>query len=266
MNRVWLFGLAAASALAQGRTDLFTQAPPAIDQALRARIAAFYQAHVDGKFREAEKLVAEDTKDFFYNANKPRYLSFAIEKIAYAEDFTRAKATVLCEMYVAVPGFLDKPLKVPTPSLWKLENGQWVWYIDQEALKTTPFGVMKPGPAPAAGSAPSTPPNVAAMDMKQMLAKIQQVKLDHTAVEIKSGESAQVAVSNHLPGSATLQLLVPKIDGLTAVLDRSSLNAGDKAVVTIRNEHSSGTPPPATITVRVEQTGQLLPIRVTFLP
>ena len=53
-----------------------TSAPPAeapspeVDQALRARIAEFYQDHVGGKFRQAEALVAEETKDYFYSASQ----------------------------------------------------------------------------------------------------------------------------------------------------------------------------------------------------
>ncbi len=31
----------------------------------------FYQYHVDSKFRKAEELVADDSKDGFYAANKP---------------------------------------------------------------------------------------------------------------------------------------------------------------------------------------------------
>ena len=42
--------------------------PPEVDQALRARISEFYQDHVDGKFRQAEALVAAETKDSFYGA------------------------------------------------------------------------------------------------------------------------------------------------------------------------------------------------------
>src|SRR5262252_4422911 len=102
----------AASCLAQSPADLFNRPPADVDKALRVRITEFYQDHVDGKFRQAEALVAEDTKDFFYSANKPKYLSFEIQRIDYSDGFTRAKATVLCEQYVLMPGFTDKPLKV----------------------------------------------------------------------------------------------------------------------------------------------------------
>src|SRR5579871_2216187 len=97
MFRLTTLTLIAAAACAQNPADLFNRAPADIDQALRARISEFYQYHVTGEYRKAEALVAEDTKDFFYDHNKPRYLSFQISKIKYNEDFTKAEATVLCE-------------------------------------------------------------------------------------------------------------------------------------------------------------------------
>src|SRR5260370_24279308 len=75
-----------------GQDSLFDKAPPDVDEALRARITGFYQAHVDKKFRQADQFVAEDTKDFYYESNKPAYLSFNIGKITYSENFTKAKA------------------------------------------------------------------------------------------------------------------------------------------------------------------------------
>src|ERR1700726_4555299 len=81
-----------ASALAQNPADLFSKAPPDVEEALRARISKFHQAHVDGKPRRAEEVVAEDSKDFFYDMKKPKALSFEIGKIEYSKDFTEAKA------------------------------------------------------------------------------------------------------------------------------------------------------------------------------
>ena len=110
MRTAFLSALGAVCLFGQAATDLFQKAPPAVDEALRARISKFFQAHIDGKFRQAEVLVAEDSKDFFYSANKPKYLGFEIKEIAYSENFTKAKATVVTQMIVMVPGFVGKPL------------------------------------------------------------------------------------------------------------------------------------------------------------
>src|SRR5579871_5582628 len=97
MLRFCLLAILPLALAAQDPAELFNKPPAAVDQALRARITEFFELHVKGDFRKAEALVAEDTKDFFYNGNKPRYLSFEISKIKYNEDFTKAEATVLCE-------------------------------------------------------------------------------------------------------------------------------------------------------------------------
>ena len=42
--------------------------PREVDPARSARIGEFYQEQVGGKFRQAEALVAAETKDYFYGA------------------------------------------------------------------------------------------------------------------------------------------------------------------------------------------------------
>src|SRR6266404_7983471 len=97
MHRLpFLFVVLLVAALdAQNTADLFNKPPAEVDQALRARITEFYEYHVKQQFRQAEALVADDSKDFFYSHNKPQYLSFEIVRIEYSKDFTLAKATML---------------------------------------------------------------------------------------------------------------------------------------------------------------------------
>jgi hypothetical protein len=45
-------------------------ASPEVDPARSARIGEFYQEQVGGKFRQAEALVAEETKDYFYSPSQ----------------------------------------------------------------------------------------------------------------------------------------------------------------------------------------------------
>src|ERR1035441_5836242 len=104
MHRFAWFALFTALAFGQSN-DPFQPKPPAeVDAALRARVQEFFDLHVKGQFRKAEELVAEDTKDFFYSGNKPKYLSFEISRIDYSANFTRAKVTVLCEQYILIAG------------------------------------------------------------------------------------------------------------------------------------------------------------------
>jgi len=108
-----------------------------------------------------EALVAEDTKDYFYNGSKPKYLAFEIKSISYSDGYTQAKAIILCEQYLPFPEFEGKPFKVPTPSTWKLVDGQWYWWVDPQQVSQTPFGRMKAGAgAPAAQLAMPKPEDV----------------------------------------------------------------------------------------------------------
>ena|ERR1035438_7815464 len=252
-----VFALFAALASAQAN-DPFKPKPPAdVDAALRARVQEFFDLHVKGEFRKAEGLVAEDTKDFFYSRNKPKYLSCDLSRIDYLENFTRANAVMVCEMYIMVPGFTDHPMKVPTPSAWKLENGKWCWWVDQDALRDTPWGRMTAGPFPTKGAAP--PPSLAALPTAESL--FRQIRLDKDSVHLKPGESAEVTISNGAPGLTSLTLLAP-LPGVEGKLDKSTLQAGGKAVLTLRAAKGAKS---GVLNVQVEQTMQLLPIQITIV-
>jgi hypothetical protein len=253
MLRLFALSLFSIVCLAQDPADLFNRPPANVDQALRTRISEFYQDHVEGKFRQAEALVAEETKEFFYSGNKPKYLSFEIRRIDYSEGYTRAKATVLCEQYVLMPGFADKPLKVPVPSLWKLVDGQWYWYVDPEALRQSPFGRMTPGAVGASN-------NIKIPTPEEMNFIFSQVKADKTGVTLKAGESDQVTISNGAQGQMSISILGAP-PGVDVKLDRMDLKSGEKAVLTFR---AGAGAKPGVLTVRVEQTNQVIPIQVSI--
>jgi len=252
MFHLSLFALFTAVLSAQEPSELFHKPPADVDQALRARIGEFYDLHVKGDFRRAEALVAEDTKDFFYNGNKPRYLSFEIAKIKYNDDFTQAQVTVMCEQYIHFPGFEGKPMKVPTPSTWKFENGKWCWYVDQERLRDTPFGRMTPGSTPAAAS---TAPLTAIPTLQQFYAMF---KADKESVTLPPGSTEKVTISNGSPGSMTVQLL-GTLPGIDAKLDQTQVKAGDRAVLTL---HAGEGAKSGTLQLRLDPVGKIIPIQV----
>ncbi len=230
--------------------------PPAqVEEALRARAQEFFQDFVDGNFRKGEALVAEDSKDIYYNAQKSKYLSYELKDIQYSDNFTRAKVTAICETQVAIPGFAGQVLKVPVGSNWKLENGQWYWYIDPEELHKTPFGVAHPAPGPRSVAPPAPP----AIPPDPGFA-LQKVKADKTTLELKPGVAAQVTFTNTAPGWMSISLLgrIPNVD---VKLDRVNLNAGEKAVMTVQAREGAR---PGTLTIQVEQTNEVIPIQVNI--
>jgi hypothetical protein len=259
MLRLILVAVFATSCFAQNAEDLFNKPPADVDQALRARINEFYGYHISGQPRKAEALVAEDTKDFYYSANKPAYTHCEIRNIQYSENFTKAKATMLCGMYVMVPGFTDKPLDVPLPSTWKIEDGKWVWYVSQEARHASGMGLqMKPGPPVYTGQ---SDPNTHALPQIPTTPDFlfSLVKVDKHEVELKRGESVEVNIANTSPGVMNLNV-EGKIAGVEATLDNSSPKGNEKAVLTIKaGEHAES----GTLQIMVNPIAQSIPIHVT---
>jgi hypothetical protein len=250
--------LAAAAGFAQDGANPFDRPPADVDKALRAHISEFFQCHITGEYRKAEALVAEDTKDLYYNGNKPKYYSFEILRIDYSENYTKAKATVLAEMLINAPGF-DRPHKFPIPSYWKMENGEWRWYVDQSQLLDTPFGRRKEtdlkglqGPIPSALNIPTT------IDFA-----MNKVKPDKSSVALKRGESAEVSFSNNATGFVGVALYTP-IPGLEVSPARVDVKPGGKASFTLKVAAGANvsTEAPASVTFKVEQTGELIPVEV----
>jgi hypothetical protein len=251
MVRISILAVFAGVLCAQNTENLFDKPPAGVDKALRSRITEFYEYHVKGEFRKAEALVADDTKEFFYSHNKPSYLSFEIGKIQYSDGYKRAKATVICEQYVMLPGFADKPMKVPTPSSWKLVKGKWYWYVDKNEIGNSPFGKMVPGAPSGRGGIPAVIPDSVDPFLKQ-------VKADKAAVTLKPGYSEKVTITNTAPGMMNISVF-GALPGVEAKLDRGSLSVSEKAVLTITAAEGAK---PGLLTVRVEQTGESIPIRV----
>jgi hypothetical protein len=255
MHRITLFVMLTAAAAAQDNP--FSKPAPDVDAALRARIKEFYDLHVKGEFRKADALVAEDTKDYYFNGRKPQYLSYEISRIDYFDNFTRAKAVIMCEMYLMMPGF-DKPMKMPTPSAWKLEDGKWYWYVDQKELRATPFGTMVPGPSLQPGQ--SGPPPAANLPNINMSADFlfKQVQVNKEELEIGAGDSTEVTVANTAPGTMDLVVFTAP-DGIDARLDKSSLASNQKTALKIKTSIDAKS---GVIQIRVDETGQIIPIQI----
>src|SRR5438105_839515 len=100
--------------------------PPEVDKALRERATAYLQYQVEGNFRKAYDLVAEESKDFYFAAEKSKILTFKINEITYADNFTKAAVQTTTTRLSAVAGH---PVELPSVAsdIWKLEDGKWVW-------------------------------------------------------------------------------------------------------------------------------------------
>ena len=237
-------------------------APAKVDKALRARVQEFYQTFVDGKPRLADRLVAEDSKDIFFTAAKPRYYGCEVFSIKYSENFTKAVVTMSCEEDVIMVGAGKQRLKAPQVSRWKLMRGKWYWHVDTETIEDTPFGPMK-RTARAGDSQPlALPKGPSPTEVTNM------VSVDKTEVRLSSTEASSdtVVVTNGMPGWIKLDLELPRdVPGFEAKVDKPDVQLGQKAAILFHYEPKGKLPKdPVTVNIVVQPTDKIIPVHVVF--
>lgn len=264
--------------LAQNLAELVTKAPPDIEEALRARVNKFYQLQMEGKYRAADEFVAEDSKDVYFGADKPRCRSFTLGGISYTDNFTRATVMAICDTEMMMPPVGMIPVKMPLQSRWKVINGEWYWYVEP-APRTSPLGGLfgapgsapsPPPAAPASGPAPlpGAPPGSPMMfPMAPVdVATVQNaVRADRKQVSFSAGKTAEerVVLTNSLPGAVELSLMPPKLPGFELALDKRTLTQSQSAMLTIHYQPSAeGKPESATVKVLVSPVNQEIPIQI----
>jgi hypothetical protein len=228
IDRRFLFPVVAATAWAQQPAP----APTAeAEAALRARVEEFFQLQVDKKYRPAEAMVADDTKDLYYSGNKFNIDSFSIQKIELLDDNTRAKVTIKAKVKRAVPSMGIVDFDTPAATLWKLEDGQWVYYVDQAAALETPFGRVEA----QNGNGSPTPATAMANKLASLSELRNLVKVDRNSVDLSlNGPAETVTVSNDLPGGVDLELRTDNMTGLSAELEKKHIDGGEKTVIRFR--------------------------------
>lgn len=252
--------LASLCAFAESPTDVFDKAPPKIDKALRERVSKFFQAHVDGKFRAAEEVVHEDSRENYYNSEKQRFISFEIGSIKYFDRFKRAEVVTLVEVDWRNARIGVIRVKPPMKTTWKMDGGKWYWYVVPRKEWDTPFGIMRPGADPKQPG----PVAIAIPDPKTLL---DQVNVNRTEIRLSSDKpsSDSIEFSNHMPGELTLRIEDHGIPGLDVKAERLTLKSGERSVVTFQYNPPDNTPKAGrTVKIYASPTSQVYPINLLF--
>ncbi len=270
----------AAGLFAQAPADLFHKAPPDVDNALRERVKAFYQCHIDGTYRKAEKFVAEESQEFFYQMQKQRYESCETLRINYSEDFKSATVTEVCKGVWNISGN-DMKVSMPMSTTWvQMENGEWFWRHVPPKQVPSPFGEMNyavgaGGSAPAAAATTgSAGVKVAGgisipQDMKaagEMLLK--QVAVDKSEITLSSYQKAEdkILITNNSGGLVKLTFdYEAVIPGFVAEFDKKELPAGEKAVLKLSIQPKDRVAKPTLFgRILAEPLMQQFPVKITF--
>jgi hypothetical protein len=215
------------------------QAAPAADeakQALIGRVQDYYRLMVDKKYRQAEAMVADESKEDYYNGKKPDIRGFDVMSVALGEGQTTATVTIKAKVRMLMPGAGAQIFDMPSPTYWKLENGQWCWYVPEEVKRSTPFGKLNT--AEGAGETRTLNEKGKAPEFNALLG---QVTIDKTAVSLSAEAPEQtIVIENGLPGPLTLRVdpHADVIKGLKVTVDKLNLGSGEKGTVVL---HWDGT-------------------------
>jgi hypothetical protein len=262
--------------LAQTPAEPAEKAPPAVDQALRARVEQYYHAFMEGKFKDAYLLVTEDSQNAFMEADKDQYKACETIKIRYEDKFTKATVVESCKTDWVWHG-IRTPTTFPITSNWKIVDGKWFWFYVRPKVMPFPFSPTGfiPIPSEAAMARDAAIPK----DMQKAARNIlSEIKLDKEAVNLLPDQTSQdvIHIHNGMPGEIQLQMDKLAIPGLKISLGKSKLEANEDTTLTFEYDLSSsdiacidcakkikGTP---FVALHVIPTGQIFNILITFGP
>ena len=208
---MYLASITVLTVLAMGQAP--RKAPPKVEEALRTRIGQFYTLFQQGKFRQAEAFVAEDSKDAFYGMTKSRHLGFDIRSMSFSADLKEVSVLVTLQMIMPMTG--SSPVPIPVASKWRIVKGEWYLYYPQYKpgdTVQTPFGPKKISADP---KRQSPLPNVEERLNLASLRGMYRV----SALELRFPSSApgritkEITVTNRSKGKLSLQRRTKKYQG-----------------------------------------------------
>lgn len=262
--------------LAQSPADQADKAPPAVDEALRARVNQYYQAFMAGKFKDAYSLVADDSQDAFLVADKDQYKACETINVRYSDNFTKATVLESCKTDWVWHG-VRTPTTFPITSTWKIADGKWFWFYVRPTQAPFPFSPT--GFIPVPSEEEMAKANAIPRDMqgaaKNILSKI---TLDKRSVHLLPDQTSHdvVQIHNGMPGEIKLEMDHLAIPGLKTTLGKSTLAANEDTTLTFEYNLDStdiacvdcakkikGTPFAA---LHVIPTGQIFNISIYFGP
>jgi hypothetical protein len=266
---VLVFGVLSPALFSQ-ETSVFRKAPPEVDAALRPRVEEFYNLNMAAKFREAEKLVCEDSKDAYYGMNKLRPESFEISGITYSDNFTRAYVLVTAKVRHPMFG-RDQVLLAPVSSMWALQKSQWCFQVPHPKSGTlpTPFGPMLAPKNPQGVQGAPAPGQPTVPDQKVASPEkiYEGVTVSPRTLRFEYGVGGEQTVQFHngLPGYVSLSISKPALPELEVVADKTDVPPRKSVALHVRYspgaEKLSGV---IRVTVRVEPLGEVFDLDIDF--
>ncbi len=211
------------------------QAPPGVEEALRARVDQFYTYFRDAKFRRAEGLVAEESKDTFYTMSKSPISGFKVESVDFDDSFQSAKVRVLCESNT--PRTSGMGMYIPVTGKWKLLEGDW--YLVIEPRTTTPFGpTVKRESQELRRTARLEPKGAATLEALKGAFSVEPQKL---VFPLRGDPVTQtVTVKNSLPGDLKMEIEGSDLPGMQLDFSDNRLPAKSDIAIQFKYDPKKG--------------------------
>lgn len=252
-----------SSLTAQTLASRIDKPPAGVEEALKDRVTKFFALQSEGKFRQGESFVCDDSKDAYYDAFKNKWTSVKVISITWEDSYQTGKVLMSLGTELKTLGGTI-PALYPLTSIWKVQNNNWCYFVPPVDTTQTPspFGTMKPGPAaPSGGMAPNPKAPPTSSDIARM------VGVTKSELNVRADEEStdSLEIINGLPGPLRLEIHAPEFPGLKWTLSKTELKEKEKAVlkvVYIPVDKSKKTP--FNLNLVVEPFGGIMAIPVNF--
>jgi hypothetical protein len=237
--------------------------PEKVDKALRARVNEFFQYHVDGTFKNALPLVADETQDEYFNSGKQRLKSFKVDDIKYSDKFDKATVTLTITRDWEIR-LQNNVVTLPMVTTWKVEHGKWVWYHDKQGQWLTPMGPSDYKAITKNADGTLNMPKINQDTVAEAARSIMNSNgVDKLDVRFESGKPGTDQISFHNGAMGEVQLELTPMDpvpGLTYKFDKLNVGAHGTATLSFEYQPQEKAPPKE---VPVHFT--VIPFNVTYI-
>jgi hypothetical protein len=223
----------------------------------------FFQYHVDGTFKKAMDLVADETQDEYFNSGKTKLKSFKLDDIKYDDKFNKATVTLTITREWEIR-MQNNTVTLPMVTTWKIEHGKWVWYHNKQGDWLTPMGPSDYKAITKNADGTLTLPKINQDTVAEAARKIMDPtgadKLDVRFDPAKPGKD-QVVFKNGAMGEVQLEVTpMDPVPGLTYKFDKLNIGAQGSGTLSFQYEPQEKAPP-----AEVPVHFTVIPFNITYV-
>jgi hypothetical protein len=218
------------------------------EKKLTKRVDQFYRLFVSGEWDKVEPFVTPDTRSIWIEAPKSKLISYRVVTVKIEPDGKRATATVA--VVSTVPRMPGAPLNHTQSSDWMNENGQWYIKLKRQPSLLEIFHSIKA-------------PSDVARTQPPLLFEQNPIKIppsdgtDEKVIKVPYQSIAGYAIN--------IQGMSTSCACLTAEVDRTTMNLGEKGVLTLHYRPAANVPTQTNISIHATVAPLMYPLNLTVI-